>query len=347
MSTTVRKNQAGLVSIMVTIIMMLVISLIIIGFATVTRRNAREALDRQLSTQAYYAAETGVNDAISAINANRVSDLLSNTGYATNCSGSGSFMATLNTINSTSNQNLLNADGSVQYTCLLVNPIPGSIITTVPADDAENVPLNPSAPTTLKFSWQSQGTSGNAAACPASFQPQAAWAAACPYGILRLDIFKVTNGDADTAMANTASIFLLPTSAGAGTTAIVYGTSNVIKATCSAATSTCSAVLADAGGANFSGQYYVRESNLYRGSGNVTIEPAPAASSVTFSGADVLIDVTGKAQDETRRIQERISPSDKVTPQSSTAISSGTTVCKRFTVEGSGSSADPNDLCQP
>jgi len=50
MSAKLSKNQTGLVSIMVTIIMMLVISLIVLGFATVTRRNTREALDRQLST---------------------------------------------------------------------------------------------------------------------------------------------------------------------------------------------------------------------------------------------------------------------------------------------------------
>jgi Tfp pilus assembly protein PilX len=56
-------KQAGMVAIMVTMILMIVISLIVVGFAQISRRNQRQALDRQLSTQAFYAAETGVNDA--------------------------------------------------------------------------------------------------------------------------------------------------------------------------------------------------------------------------------------------------------------------------------------------
>jgi Tfp pilus assembly protein PilX len=55
-------RQAGMVSIMVTMILMVVLSLIVIGFAQIARRNSRQSLDRQLSTSAFYAAEAGVND---------------------------------------------------------------------------------------------------------------------------------------------------------------------------------------------------------------------------------------------------------------------------------------------
>src|ERR1700761_8288581 len=60
----IRRDEQGMVSILVTMIMVIVISLIVIGFAEVSRRNQREALDNQLSTQAYYAAESGVNAAV-------------------------------------------------------------------------------------------------------------------------------------------------------------------------------------------------------------------------------------------------------------------------------------------
>jgi len=60
---SLQRNQSGMVSIMVTMILMIVMSLIVVGFAQVSRRNQRVALDRQLSTQAFYAAESGVNDA--------------------------------------------------------------------------------------------------------------------------------------------------------------------------------------------------------------------------------------------------------------------------------------------
>ncbi|HET6924792.1 MAG TPA: pilus assembly PilX N-terminal domain-containing protein, partial [Candidatus Saccharimonadales bacterium] len=64
---SIRGDERGMVSIMVTLVMIIVITLIVIGFAQVVRRNQRETLDRQLSTQAYYAAETGINDAYKAM----------------------------------------------------------------------------------------------------------------------------------------------------------------------------------------------------------------------------------------------------------------------------------------
>src|SRR5260370_15103164 len=61
--TKKRQAEAGIVSIMVTMITMIVISLIVLGFADIARNEQRNSLDDQLSTQAYYAAESGVNDA--------------------------------------------------------------------------------------------------------------------------------------------------------------------------------------------------------------------------------------------------------------------------------------------
>ena len=53
--------------VLLTMILMIVVGLIVLGFAQISRRNQRQALDRQLSTQAFYAAETGVNDAANLI----------------------------------------------------------------------------------------------------------------------------------------------------------------------------------------------------------------------------------------------------------------------------------------
>jgi len=284
---------------------------------------------------------------LTAVNAGKITDAaLLTPSYATTCSGSGSLMDTLGSINHAANQNWLNNDGTVAYTCLLANPAPDSIIINVPAADTESTPVNPTTPAYLTFTWQSQdNTTGDASSCPSTFQPQADWTSNCPYGILRLDIFKVVGGDADATAGSTATVYLLPAASGAPRTAIKYGAPNIVTATCSTTTSTCSATLSDTGDSKFAGQYYVRESNLYRGSGNVVISPSPAHSS-TFKDAQILVDVTGKAQDELRRVQERISPKDTVTPESLNAVSSGATVCKRFSVFGSGTSATPASLCQ-
>ena len=57
----IARNQDGLVSIIIVVILMIVISIIVLSFAKVVRNEQRQTLDRQLSTQAYYAAESGVN----------------------------------------------------------------------------------------------------------------------------------------------------------------------------------------------------------------------------------------------------------------------------------------------
>lgn len=55
------KDQSGASAIMFTMFFIIVISLITIGFATLARRDERAALDKTLSGQARYVAETGVN----------------------------------------------------------------------------------------------------------------------------------------------------------------------------------------------------------------------------------------------------------------------------------------------
>ena len=55
-------------SIVASIIIMVILSLIAISFARIMRQEQQQALERQLTTQAYYAAETAVNDVRQEIN---------------------------------------------------------------------------------------------------------------------------------------------------------------------------------------------------------------------------------------------------------------------------------------
>jgi Tfp pilus assembly protein PilX len=71
----IQNNQDGMASILITILMMIVVSLVVLGFSQVTRTEQRESLNRQLSMQAFYAAESGINDAYSVIS----SDISTNT----------------------------------------------------------------------------------------------------------------------------------------------------------------------------------------------------------------------------------------------------------------------------
>src|SRR5665647_2919352 len=115
-SSKLNQSQSGMVAIFVTMLMIIVISLIVLGFAQVTRRNQRNTLDSQLSTQAYYAAESGVNDAASDLQRKIVAGapLPSKTTCAM-LEGSYDFTT----------KNTLTTD--VSYTCLLIDPNPSSL----------------------------------------------------------------------------------------------------------------------------------------------------------------------------------------------------------------------------
>ena len=61
------RDQRGIASLIITMVSMVIVTLIVLGFATLSRREQRQSLDRQLSTQAFYAAESGVEDARAVI----------------------------------------------------------------------------------------------------------------------------------------------------------------------------------------------------------------------------------------------------------------------------------------
>lgn len=71
---TNQKNQTGLVSIMVVGIIAVLITLVVLAFSRISNRDLRQSLDRQLSAQAGYAAETGLNDAVAMLKAGTLAD---------------------------------------------------------------------------------------------------------------------------------------------------------------------------------------------------------------------------------------------------------------------------------
>ncbi|MGH7234477.1 MAG: PilX N-terminal domain-containing pilus assembly protein, partial [Candidatus Saccharimonadales bacterium] len=67
MIKTKKLGEEGFAPIIVSIIIVIVLSLLTVGFVTLANNSAQNALNRQLSNNAYYAADSGVNDAIAAI----------------------------------------------------------------------------------------------------------------------------------------------------------------------------------------------------------------------------------------------------------------------------------------
>jgi type II secretory pathway pseudopilin PulG len=324
---------------MVTLILMIVISLVVLGFAQISRRNQRQALDRQLSTQAFYAAETGVNDASQLIKAALESG--SPVASKDDCASTGGgFYSSLNPV--------IDSSASVEYTCLMVDPTPNSLVYSSIGVNSTVVPLIASSGTisSVRFTWQSKDTGTTPAdSCPTSpsgvFTRASSWN--CGYGVLRLDLVPTAGPlSMDGLRTSTMTTFAVPLRPGSsGTSSVSYttgGGNNRLGVTCS--NSNCSLTV------NFpspSSQYYMRVSSIYK---DVSLQVAASdgGDPVGLQGAQAVVDATGKAQDVLRRIQVRV----PLVPTSSNllsdyAVQSTEAICKRFSVMNGFFNSEAND----
>lgn len=348
--TSILRSQAGMISIMTTMVLMIVISLIVLGFAQLSRRNQRETLDRQLSTQAFYAAESGVNDARDRIQ-RAVADGAVTIPEKNGCTdtGTGGFYASLDPD--------IDPTKGVKYTCLLVDPSPevlrysdvGTTSTVVPMISRNGAAINE-----ITINWQSKITgSSPTTGCPttttSAFSPTANWT--CGYGVLRFDLVPTAGTfSVDSLRNSTMTVFGVPFSVG-GITNVAYmaGSANNNRRGVSCDDAQCSLRITGLSQTS----YYMRVSSIYR---NVAMQISATGGGVALEleGAQAVIDSTGKASDVLRRIQVHVPLRASSQNQlSDYAIQSTDAVCKRFSVmdgyfDNSVSSVtSTNRLCQP
>ncbi len=130
------RNQSGIVAFTVTLIMIIVIAMITIAMAQISRREQRQVLDKELSSQAYYAAESGINDTKNAIinhGFNVSNDQCS--GYhpgligPTHISTSSdlSFLLSSNALSAALRDDLGGISASSGYSCILIDQRPTSL----------------------------------------------------------------------------------------------------------------------------------------------------------------------------------------------------------------------------
>lgn len=142
-----RYSQEGIVSIMVVSVLIVLLSLVTIGFARLMNRETRQALDRQLGLQSYYAAESGINDAIKYLDGIKASGQPITRANATidKCSGDTGKL----------NQNLSGgANPNAQYSCVLIDPEPSSLLYTIKAGQSKIFSFDQERLSSLLVSWQ-------------------------------------------------------------------------------------------------------------------------------------------------------------------------------------------------
>ena len=359
-------DQAGIASIMVTLVLMAVMTLIVLGFAEIARHDQRQALDRQLSSQAFYAAETGVNDYAQKIRGFFEANPAASTTEIQNKVSQSSCTPSNNSIYA-GMSNVLNAANNVQYTCVLVNATPDSLQYGSVGNASQVIPVNSADGSSLDhmvISWQPttnqvKPTQG----CPSNpnvdtFPAAGSWSSGgCKLGIVRVDLVPAPSSanpfSLQDLQANTMTVFLVPTVAtntGTGTVSYTQSSNNqyltkvnqgtVVAAKCDDS-SGCTVTVTGLSSAH----YYLRANSIYAPVA-LTVQgyTTPIGSGgppVKLTDAQVLVDSTGLAQDVLRRIQVRISVnSSSGGSVFDAALESTKSLCEQFKTAPSASGSD-------
>ncbi len=325
-----RMNQQGIGSLLFTMIMIVVISMIVLGFAQLARRNQRQTLDHQLSSQAYYAAESGVNTALHILRSPHFNE---STGDNNNCN---QFLT-----NNGANPKLNPSEPTgATYTCVLVDQGALDYLeykNKVSQNNAVVVPINPVGSLTgITFTWDKpSGSVDPIANCKNDANLPSATSYNCPYGMMRIDIIPVSAG-ANYNIANlqqsNKTFFVKPTQGSPTSFGLADINSPLQKAGCSDAN--CQVTITGMGGS-----YALHISSVY--APLPTLKIAASDSGVKLAGAQVVIDATGRSQDVLRRIKVRAPVKDQDVSVTG-AIVSNQAICKRFTV---GNGITSNDQC--
>ena len=341
-------NEDGLVAIVVATVVMIILSLITLGFARIMQSEQRQALDRSLSTQAFYAAESAINDVV-----RQIQDPNPATAYTQD-------KATCGTDPANRFDGSVDSSVSATYTCLLIDQAPDTLEYTqgsIGLEASKIIPIraeNGSLISQVRIAWEensSSAPSGNTPiVCPSTtgavdlppFSGGTPWNNRI--GMLRIDLIRADPPlDRNTLVAHTMSSYLYPcTGAGSivstnfsdhnadnqkGQILPVRCVSGAIPRDCEVSINMNNASPQSAPAR----QFYLRIRSIYRAN-DVTVRVFDGAGTQqAISGAQVQIDSTGKVNDVLRRIQVRV-PVNKSYQIPEYVIQTTDSICKQIQV---------------
>ena len=374
-TTTLNNDERGLIAIFTTIIIMFVLTLIIVGFSQVATRETKDVSNEQFSLQAFYASESGINDAYNTI----ASILNSNGGNGAaniptdqTASCTGSF--------SSNTSNILGKNTS--YPCLIVNPQPTVLTYNISSGGGQVIPIQTSVAgqsiQNITIQWQSPNSSTPCNYAAWGTNPEAKNWPSCSPPPLEVSILPVNfsqpggENQADFAR-NVRNLFIYPGRAYVGghgqqpancvwfadgclVWSVIQTDSN--RRWPASCTSVCTANINMYG--STSSEYYMRILEV-PGYGSATVStcanatpmnpstnvgiiggcPNASGTQIHLVGAEAIIDSTGESVNVLKRLQVSV-PINPASVSGSNAVSSpdyaiqsGSSICKR-TLYGNG-----------
>lgn len=324
---------------------MVVMTLIVTSFASNARREQRQALDRQLSSQAFLAAESGVNYA-----KKEIADVLKDPALTASAKIT---KLTQNSCSSTPKAYLqqdAKLSESAEISCMLVSVRPSTLEYDLdPTRQAKIIPIKPSASiTSLRFRWSPSAETGtNLVNCTQDLKSTTN-PSQCMYAVLRADLVRADGAVNRTSLAqNTYAGVFMPIN-GSATNSVSFNGTNAysnfgsggsqgLRSRAQCNTTYCEMTINGVTGS----QYYLRLGALYRKT-KVSIAAMNGATEVPLDDAQVLVDVTGKSSDVLRRIQVRVPlTGENGNVHADYGLQTQSSICKAFTSYYNVTDIDP------
>jgi len=336
----IQNKEDGFASIVIALVLITVLSLITLGFAQLARHEQQNALNKQLAIQANYAAESGINDAEALIRHGKITS-----GNGTSCLNLSSY--TDNTVvPARTYSNTINGLSGVTYSCVLVKTdLPKLVKDPLPAGTSWTAIFHtdPTKPKleSIDVAWASTKPAGKVlSTLPVGVNPNTGWNSPA---VLEVSIVPLTSNfgtpnSRSSLISGTFTVYLYPKSPA---NTIAYAPGAVRIAQGCATVTTCSVTINNlaSSGVPAGGSYMVRILAFYDES-IVSIEDGTSVGPITkldFTGAQALVDVTGRARDVLKRLQVRIPLNGGADPDSYPNYSlEAQDICKRMETQPAG-----------
>jgi hypothetical protein len=328
-------------------IMILVLALITIGFAQLGRREQKNSLDKQLATQAYYAAETGINDAynLAMVKGGLYDQVKGGANISsTDCLNNSSLWWNHDPVTglpSTPIKSEIDRTMGTSYSCVMVDLHPRSLTYSGVSPGAYRdvvfsaVDADTGTDTNLRKLFVYWGSADNHKSLETTggFKPTAGtnpnWGADS-LGLIQFSITPMSSSfTRDNLMNNTFTVYMYPQN-GSGTVSFAAnpdGDGAVVNGKCDGAGDNQCMVAID--NIPVADNYLIHFIDYYDSS-NVKINGQDSSGKlIGFEGGQMVVDSTGRARDVLKRLQVHIPLTiDGTKP---TEAIEGQSVCKRFT----------------
>jgi Tfp pilus assembly protein PilX len=328
LTKNIRKNQQGMASVISTLIIVILLSLICVGFAKIMNRSLQESLSSNLASAANYVAQSGVNDAISYIKVHGKDSVPEeNRNDCSWLKGSPPKKINYN----------VSSDNNVRYTCILINPKSYDLVYQVQPYVSQIA--NVSGASKILLSWDSAtGSSNNLPAKNDKLLDETTWGMNEYPPVLRLTLYPIQT-NLFGAKDDSRTYFLYPAWEGTESdNSINFQT---------ATNGSIQYINCNNKSLNFTGSIdrkcnvvittlpttpptvvYARLTPLYSGA-NIVIKGNDDSNKKTQFYSQTTIDVTAQSGSATKRLQVRISEKTDIPEY---ALRTTNLLCKRLTV---------------